>query len=229
VFRPVDFHDPGGAVAGGFVDPAHPGRGLCEICHRTTRFYRADGRGESHFAGDCAVCHDHAASFGPVITDAACATCHPDEAARLAGGNLHQAKFAGKCSSCHAEVSADPGPGHRASSACADCHAPARVATHVPPGVAIPCTGCHEPHGTGNIRLSRDVVRTLQGVDRPVAFDNLTGMADGSFASASAPGTGLCELCHTTTQFYRGDGSGAPHYTVPCTRCHPHAAGFAPR
>jgi hypothetical protein len=54
-------------------------------------------------------------------------------------------------------------------------------------------------------------------------------MAEGGLVSASAPGTGLCEVCHTRTQFYRADGGGAPHYATPCGVCHPHAAGFAPR
>ena len=226
--RPIDFHDIGGSVPGGFVDPTTPGRGLCEVCHRTTRFYRADGHGESHFTSDCTLCHDHAASFRPVITDASCSSCHPAEAARLAKQNLHHDKFDGKCSSCHDAVASEPGPGHRAISACADCHSAERVATHAP-GVAIPCAQCHEAHGTDNIRLMRDVIHTVQGADQPLHFDSLVGQADGSFASASAPGTGLCEVCHTRTQFYRADGRGAAHYTTTCLQCHSHAAGFLPR
>jgi predicted CXXCH cytochrome family protein len=224
----IDFQASGGAVPGGFVDPATPGRGLCEICHRRTRFYPASGRGESHFTEDCTLCHDHTASFRTAITDASCAVCHPDEAARLAQPSLHQSKFAGTCSSCHAETSPAPGPGHMATSACRDCHSRERVATHVPPGTAIPCTQCHEPHGSDNIRLVRDVIRTFQGDDQPMQFDGLTGKADGSFASESSPGTGLCEVCHTRTQFYRADGGGTPHYDESCSRCHSHAAGFAP-
>jgi hypothetical protein len=226
--RPIDFRDAGDAAPLPFVDAAAPGHGLCETCHRTTKFYRANGRGEPHFTGDCTLCHDHAAGFRPVVTDANCAVCHPDEAARLAKPNLHHTKFAGTCSSCHAEVTSEAGPGHRAKSACADCHATARVAAHVPPGITISCAQCHEPHGTDNIRLVRDVIHTVAGADQPVHFDNLTGKADGSFASASAAGTGLCEVCHTRTQFYRADGSGAAHFTTTCIRCHPHAAGFAP-
>lgn len=228
-FRPIDFHEAGGAVAGGFVDPTTPGKGLCEICHRDTKFYPANGRGEPHFPNDCTLCHDHGAGFRPVVTDANCAACHADEAARLAKTSLHHAKFDGRCSSCHAEATPEPGSGHRTTSACTDCHARERVATHVPPGMAIPCTQCHEPHGSDNSRLVRETIRTSLGSDRPVRFDNLSGRADGSFASVSLPGSGLCEICHTRTQFYRADGSGASHYTVPCGRCHPHAAGFAPR
>jgi hypothetical protein len=95
--------------------------------------------------------------------------------------------------------------------------------------VAIPCTQCHEPHGSDNARLIREVIHTVQGNDQPVRFDSVGGRVDGSFASASTPGTGLCEICHTRTQFYREDGGGAAHYATACARCHPHAAGFAPR
>jgi hypothetical protein len=226
--RPVDFQAGADGVPS-FVDPVRPGHGLCEICHQATRFYPASGHGESHFTGDCTLCHDHAAGFREVVSDANCEACHAEEATRLAKPNLHHDRFAGSCSSCHAEVSAEPGPGHRAVSPCADCHSPARVATHVPPGLALPCTACHEPHGTDNIRLMRDVIRTPDGTDHALRFDNLTGRADGSFASVSAPGTGLCEVCHTRTTFYRVDGGGAPHYTTSCLTCHPHAAGFLPR
>jgi predicted CXXCH cytochrome family protein len=225
--RPVEFHDDGGSAS--FVDPARPGRGLCEVCHRTTKFYLASGHGASHFTGDCTLCHDHAAGFRAVVSDANCAVCHPAETAHLEKPSLHRTKFAGACSSCHVELTPEPGPGHRARSACADCHSPARVATHVPPGIGIPCTGCHDAHGSDNIRLVRDAIETLRGTEAPVRFDDVSGRADGSFASASAPGTGLCEVCHTRTQFYRADGAGAPHYTTPCESCHPHEAGFLPR
>ena len=67
--RPIDFHAAGGAVAGGFVTPDKPGRGLCEVCHRDTRFYPANGRGEPHFTGDCADCHVHEAGFRFVAGD----------------------------------------------------------------------------------------------------------------------------------------------------------------
>jgi predicted CXXCH cytochrome family protein len=227
--RPVEFHAGDDGLSPSFVDPARPGRGLCEICHQDTRFYPASGQGESHFTGDCTRCHEHAAGFRPVVSDASCADCHAEEVTRLAKPNLHHDRFVGKCSSCHAEASPDPGPGHRATSPCADCHAPERVATHVPPGLALPCIACHEPHGSDNIRLIRDVVHAPDGGDHALRFDNLTGRADGSFVSASAPGTGLCEVCHTQTTFYRVDGSGAPHYTTTCLTCHPHAAGFLPR
>jgi predicted CXXCH cytochrome family protein len=227
--RPVTFGDAGGVVASGFVDPTKPGRGLCEMCHKKTKVYRADGTGEPHHTDDCTICHAHADGFHPVIDqDASCTVCHTDEATSLEKRSLHHDRFTGRCSACHAERSPDPGPGHRAVAACADCHSQVLVPSHEP-GVAIACTSCHDAHGSDNIRLVRDVVRTVQGTDAAMQFTNLDGKADGSFASVSAPGTGLCEVCHTTTQFYRADGTGAAHYEITCLQCHPHQTGFAPR
>jgi hypothetical protein len=73
----------------------------------------------------------------------------------------------------------------------------------------------------------RDVIHTVQGADRAVRFDDLTGRADGSFASASAPGTDSARSATPASQFYRADGSGAAHYddvyALPPAR-----GGFAP-
>jgi predicted CXXCH cytochrome family protein len=222
---PVDFTTEVGAGPGGFTDPAAPGTGLCEVCHRDTDFYTANGRGKPHFSEPCTVCHDHAAGFRPVASDANCAICHGDEAARFAKPSRHSARFA--CSGCHAEVDPTPGRGHRAVPACTDCH---QNATHAPAGYApLPCTQCHDPHGTDNLNLVADVIRTVQGSDRPIRFDNLLGRADGSFASASTPGSGVCEVCHTTTRHYRADGTGDPHFTFSCLPCHLHSTGFEPQ
>ena len=119
-----------------------------------------------------------------------------------------------------------PGEGHRTTQACADCH---DSGTHAPGGNAFACTRCHEPHGTDNTHLVVDALETVQGPFVPIRFDNLDGRADGSFASASQPGTGICEVCHTTTAYYRADGGGAAHFDLSCLPCHRHAEGFAPQ
>ena len=87
----------------------------------------------------------------------------------------------------------------------------------------------HEAHGSTNLFLINEQIVTPSGPTRSVQFTNLGGLADGSFASVSHPGTGVCEICHTTTQFYRSDGSGAVHFPYTCFTCHPHAGGFAPQ
>jgi len=223
--EPVTFTSEAGAAPGGFTDPQSPGTGLCEVCHRRTEFYRADGTGAAHFTDSCVLCHAHAAGFQPVAGDQSCGICHADQAARFEKPSLHSAEFA--CAGCHAEVSAAPGPGHRAVPACASCHA--ERATHAPMGGAgFPCTQCHDPHGTDNTQLVLEAITTPQGALRPIRFDNLGGRADGSFASASAPGTGVCEICHTQTRFYRADGTGEEHFPFSCLPCHLHEAGFAP-
>jgi hypothetical protein len=223
----ITFTSEAGAGPGGFTDPANPGHGLCENCHRTTKFYRSDGTGDPHFTATCTDCHAHADHFAPVADDANCALCHVVQAAQFAKPSGHSARFA-ECSGCHAEVSPTPGPGHRAVESCETCHA--TPATHAPPGVpALPCAQCHNPHGSDNIRLVGDVLHTVQGTNVPIHFTNLDGVADGGFASASAPGTGVCEVCHTTTKFYRADGTGAPHYTFSCLPCHRHEKGFNPQ
>jgi hypothetical protein len=67
------------------------------------------------------------------------------------------------------------------------------------------------------------------GFERGVRFQNLRGSDDAGFTSATAPGAGLCEVCHTTTRYFRGDGTGDPHFVFPCFTCHPHALGFSVR
>ena len=222
---PIAFTSDEGAAPGGFTDPTDPGRGLCEVCHRKTDVYRRDGKGKPHFTDSCTLCHLHANHFEPTVTESNCSLCHADEAARFAKPSGHSARF--ECNGCHTEVSPVPGPDHRAIEACQSCH-PDR-ATHAPNGPpGLPCTQCHNPHGTDNINLVLDVLTTTGGAQVPIRFDNLDGRVDGSFASASAPGTGICEVCHTTTNHYRADGSGSPHFTFSCLPCHLHADGFEP-
>jgi hypothetical protein len=79
------------------------------------------------------------------------------------------------------------------------------------------------------VNLVLDVLTTPAARQVPIVFNNYDGRADGSFASASAPGTGICEVCHTTTRFYRADGTGESHFTFSCLPCHLHADGFRPQ
>lgn len=223
--NPITFTGAGGAVPGGFVDPTDPGHGLCEVCHRKTDFYLASGAGKPHFTDDCTLCHDHTVAFQAVVSLANCPICHADEAARFEEASRHSSLFV--CTNCHTDTGTTPGPGHETVPSCGQCHS--TIETHAPAGrPPFPCTQCHNPHGTTNIKLVLEAIVTPQGPTQPVVFTSLAGKADGSFASVSAPGTGVCEICHTTTNHYRADGGGSSHLTSTCTDCHSHSDGFRP-
>jgi hypothetical protein len=73
----------------------------------------------------------------------------------------------------------------------------------------------------------------LGGVSKKVKFfDNQGG--PGSFAyDESGTGTdpnpdGVCQVCHTQTNYYRNDGSLSAHYAAQkCSSCHSHTGGFS--
>lgn len=157
-----------------------------------------------------------------------CAFCHTDTAARMVLYGGH-GSLRVKCQRCHADLTPGRvGPEHASIPACADCHR--RPQTHMDPAAGTPqqCLVCHTPHGSPNLFLVDEEITTPSETTVTIDFTNLLGKADGSFASASDPGTGLCEVCHSTTRYYNSEGDGEPHFTNVCTVCHTHAAAFAP-
>lgn len=182
-----------------------------------------------------AACDKGAPQYGgstpadnPVAVYGECAYCHTELAASMVNTGGH-ASLAIKCVACHDNLEPDnPGPGHASVPECLDCHTVQQ--THFDPGAGTPseCQVCHTPHGSPNLLLVNTFILTPEGGEAPITFTNLEGRADGSFASASDPGTGVCEVCHTDTLYYRSDGTGEPHFTFPCYTCHPHAEGFSP-
>lgn len=49
-----------------------------------------------------------------------------------------------------------------------------------------------------------------------------------SFADGNSTYDGVCEVCHTETNYHTNDGSGSVHNTAAdCTQCHNHVRGFA--
>ncbi len=125
------------------------------------------------------------------------------------------------------------------SQSCVDCH---NLATHSSQSTSFnygawaqECLTCHTPHATKNIYLVREAIETPNSGAKPVDFRNLSGKADFSFATVTAPGNGACEVCHTKTKnsdgtprFRNSGGSdGGKHYSTSCIACHGHRKGFA--
>ena len=209
------------------VDPLEPGKGLCEVCHTKTGRLPARRQGRAALPQDCTLCHSHADHFLPVADASNRNVCHADEAARFDDDpSAHSARF--QCVDCHAGAVADAGPRAIAPwKRALDCHSDRM--THAPNGPpGLPCTQCHDPHGTKNSYRARPPHDDL-GNEVPIRFrqPGRQGQTAAS-VSLSNPGTGICEVCHTTTRHYRADGTGDPHFTFSCLPCHLHARRVQP-
>lgn len=127
------------------------------------------------------------------------------------------------------------------SQICLDCH---NIPTHSSQRTggnygswAVDCLTCHTPHGTTNIYLIREQLRTPSSGVKTVVFRQddragATNPASGGYLGASLTdySDGICEVCHTKTNHYRNDTSGGDHthnQATRCVGCHPHSNGFA--
>ncbi len=150
------------------------------------------------------------------------------------GGVVH---FDLDCTICHSP-SVTPGSEQAGQTlpTCnvAACHehdvtGPLPAAVHQsPPQPGSACLDCHHGHMSSNAALVREQILTPAGARTVVLLDLSIGVGDGGLVSVTPPVRGVCQVCHTTTRFYRADGSGEPHFTFPCFTCHQHGAGFAP-
>jgi hypothetical protein len=87
------------------------------------------------------------------------------------------------------------------------------------------CTFCHD-FGNVDCGTHRNLaVIACELAGEPIEFTTLPAdYVDGS-------GGGICEVCHTLTQYYRTDGSspGGEHQAgIDCSLCHSHCNEFAP-
>ncbi|MBL1215959.1 MAG: hypothetical protein D8M59_00520 [Planctomycetes bacterium] len=175
---------------------------------------------------ECSFCHSVHGSEGPSLTnmedvELLCLTCHgpggPSELKAEAHHNRDGSRF-------------DP--------------------------FSMTCTQCHDPHdslenwlGGMNVKMVGTVqdkwswpwlaqLDTPNSGVRDVVFES-RGSSEGeptlhSFADGDEDGNGyydgVCESCHTMTNFHTNSGSGIYHYTgATCTGCHTHESGFTPQ
>jgi hypothetical protein len=127
---------------------------------------------------------------------------------------------------------------------CAVCHNPAGMASAHPSSAlhqtgsagSIGCGKCHDPHnlkdaagnpttsgwsGAGGGNLIRKDVRLPSGGVGAIVYTPGTNVQPA--------GNGICQVCHTTTAYYRNDGTRQGHgdgRNCAEAGCHGHSGGF---
>ena len=101
------------------------------------------------------------------------------------------------------------GPKHTSQTACWDCHN-------------------HEGEAGNNLVMIQENMPTPNSGTRSVVFTARTGL--NSFADSVPPIDGVCEVCHTQTDYHRNTtGWEAGHNAQRnCVPCHTHESGFQP-
>lgn len=233
----------------------------CQVCHTYTgerTSTHSDGaknlNGGFAVNGACGTCHKQTSTQWATAASVTCESCHstaggalsvisgvtaPDKTAAASSGH-GKTGIAQSCNVCHntatAHISGTLGDSNRifanysGSAGCNFCHdnhttvptaSKQDMKVHRPFGEkGNKCADCHDPHGTAPNTMM--VNKTINGT--AVSFTGNNTFANGG-------NNGVCQVCHTATDYFKADGSGSTHVdsTQNCLECHSHnpAAGFA--
>lgn len=224
-------------------------KSLCTACHLTDGqavTHSGNGVGlnigiqTATVTGTCSTCHTTPETWNAAAATVTCTDCHTGTGSTigvaaplksLAATTGHGAQGQ-TCTACHDaasdHISGTLGDNNRLKAAlgtdnanCLFCHETAGTITnanmltmkkHQLTGKGSLCADCHDSHGTSNSMM---VNSTINGT--VVSFT-------GNNTFANATNNGVCQVCHTTTDYYRANGTGAAHQdtTSNCLDCHKH-------
>lgn len=194
---------------------------VIHACSDATR--PGDGAGDADATSDMPIPRDVRPTDDVIV--GTCLNCHAPIQSDWDRPSSHRLLLA--CDNCHAHRTPMPGPGHVDRPTCHRCH------SESPHPATNTCTTCHSVHGSRNAFLLRPEINLPGGGRAVVHVARPEGATPEGFVregvTGATPGTGLCEVCHTTTLHYRRDGMGSPHRTQYCGECHRHTDAFSPR
>uniref|UniRef100_C6E613 Cytochrome C family protein n=1 Tax=Geobacter sp. (strain M21) TaxID=443144 RepID=C6E613_GEOSM len=206
-------------------------RSVCDACHGNDFALHSNGT-VNVLSDACVNCHAGSVPAWNSTARIACEVCHSANPARLPNGVAAPSKesFAtsghgqfgasNQCTICH-----NPNSSHIAGSLtsnkrlklqndnnlCASCH-DSVVARQMSTHHGLACVQCHDPHGNGNIKMVRGTI----GTQSITYLNSLNNFVD------QTTNKGLCQVCHSSTRYYRAGISETRHYTTGCLSCHFH-------
>lgn len=75
-------------------------------------------------------------------------------------------------------------------------------------------------------KVTKTAASSYRQGDIPVEFPS-QGSTSIFIDTVNATPTGVCQVCHTNTHYWKNDGTLATHNAnLPCTQCHKHSSGF---
>ena len=170
---------------------------------------------------NCSFCHSlHGGSLGTLadfaVVEDLCNSCHgPEGPAEYPrdGVNVLIPKLGRNAEPDSLYFALHNGSKHTAPTSCWDCH------NH---------EGEAEGVGYTNLKMIQATM-PLAVTSTSIVIDTAwTGL--NSFADGDATIDGVCEVCHTLTDFHKDGGpTGAHNFSQDCTTCHKHYSGFEGR